>query len=95
VAKAPIEIRSLARLHTEKAVKTLVDIMGDSECPPAARVAAATSLMDRGWGKPHQTSDITVRQAIAKDLSDNELASIATGSGEGAAEPSIDPSQLN
>jgi hypothetical protein len=95
VAKAPIEIRSLARKHTQAAIDTLEEIMKDKQCPPAARAASAVALMDRGWGKPHQTSDVTVRQAVAKDLSDNELADIATGSGEGAAEPSIDPSQLN
>lgn len=95
MAKAPVEIRSLARSHTDKALKVLKEIMEDATIQAGARVSAAVALLDRGWGKPHQTSDITVRKAIAKDLADDELADIALGSGEGAAEPALDPSQLN
>jgi formate dehydrogenase maturation protein FdhE len=95
VAKAPIEIRSLARSHTDKALKTLKDIMEDVQVQASARVAAAVALLDRGWGKPQQSVDMTVRRLIAKDLADDELADIAAGSSEGAAEAPIDPSQLN
>lgn len=51
MTKAPTEIKSLARSHTEQAVKVLVGIMNQRKAPPAARVAAANSLIDRGWGK--------------------------------------------
>jgi hypothetical protein len=54
MAKAPTEIRSLARSHTEAALNTLVGIMNQSEAPAAARVAAANGVLDRGWGKPTQ-----------------------------------------
>jgi len=54
MAKTPTEIKSLARSHTETALNTLVGIMNQSEAPAAARVAAANSLLDRGWGKPTQ-----------------------------------------
>ncbi len=54
MAKAPPQIRSLARGHTETAINVLVGIMNQTEAPPAARVQAATSLLDRGWGKPAQ-----------------------------------------
>jgi hypothetical protein len=91
MAKAPTDIRSLARAHTGSAIKVLAGIMNESEAPASARVSAATALMDRGWGKPHQTSDVTVRRAIAKDLADDELANIALGGGEGAADETIDP----
>ena len=45
------EIRELARQHTDTAVATLVEIYktGRNE---SARVAAATAILDRGWGKP-------------------------------------------
>jgi hypothetical protein len=33
--------------------------MLDTEAPPAARIAAATALLDRGYGKPLQTIDMT------------------------------------
>jgi hypothetical protein len=54
MAKAPTEIRSLARSHTETAINTLVGIMNKDSAPEASRVAAANSLLDRGWGKPSQ-----------------------------------------
>jgi hypothetical protein len=62
VAKAPAEIRSLARAHTELALNTLAGIAKNSTSDPA-RVAASTALLDRGWGKAeqHTTSETTVR----------------------------------
>jgi hypothetical protein len=54
MSKSPSEIRSLARAHTPKAINTLVGIMGQAKAPAAARVAAANSLLDRGWGKSPQ-----------------------------------------
>jgi hypothetical protein len=54
MAKAPIEIRSLARSHTDKAINTLVEIMENREVNESARVSAANSLLDRGWGKAPQ-----------------------------------------
>lgn len=54
MAKASSEIKSLARAHTESALKTLAGIMNQVEAPPAARVTAAQALLDRGWGKPAQ-----------------------------------------
>jgi hypothetical protein len=57
MAKNLTDIRSLARGHTEGALATLASIMHSDEAPPAARVAAANSLLDRGWGKPAQPID--------------------------------------
>lgn len=54
MAKAPTEIRSLARSHTETALNTLAKIMVAEDAPHAARVSAASALLDRGWGKPAQ-----------------------------------------
>jgi len=52
--KAPTQIRSLARGHTETAVNVLAGIMNKEEAADSARVAAASALLDRGWGKPTQ-----------------------------------------
>ena len=41
MAKTPLEIASLARMHTKKAVKTLAAIMNEPHAPYAARVAAS------------------------------------------------------
>lgn len=54
MAKAPTEIRSLARKHTVQAINCLAGIMNRKDAPEAARVSAANSLLDRGWGKPNQ-----------------------------------------
>lgn len=56
MAKSPIDIRSLARSHTEMAIKTLAGIAQNGE-QEAARVRAAEALLDRGWGKPTQPVD--------------------------------------
>lgn len=57
MAKSLTEIRSAARSHTEAALNCLVGIMGQADAPPSARVAAANSILDRGWGKPAQPVD--------------------------------------
>ena len=51
--KAPADLRSLARAHTELSVQTLAGIArnGTSE---QARVSAASALLDRGWGRAPQ-----------------------------------------
>ena len=54
MAKAPTDIRSLARVHTERALQVLQGIMCEAKAPSAARVAAAQALLDRGWGKAVQ-----------------------------------------
>ena len=55
MTKAPVEIRSLARAHTESAIRTIAHVMANEDAPASARVAAAEALLDRGWGRPKQT----------------------------------------
>jgi hypothetical protein len=52
--KAIAEIRSLARSHTKTAVNVLVGVMRSKDATHAARVSAANSILDRGWGKAAQ-----------------------------------------
>ena len=54
MAKTPLQIKSLARAHTERALQVLAGIMDAESAPHSARVQAATALLDRGWGKPTQ-----------------------------------------
>ncbi len=42
----------MARQFTPEAVKTLVDVLLDTKEKGAARVAAAETLLSRGWGRP-------------------------------------------
>ena len=59
------EVIALAREHTELAITTLVDIAKQTKAAPAARVAAASALLDRGWGKPAQAIQATTTNASA------------------------------
>jgi hypothetical protein len=72
MAKSLTEIKSLARQHTGRAIAVLAAIMDQEKAPPAARVAAANSLMDRGWGKAAQA-------ITGGDEDDNPLRLIVTG----------------
>lgn len=54
MSKTPTEIKSLARAHTDAAIKTLVGIMNQPAASDASRVAAVKELLDRGWGKATQ-----------------------------------------
>lgn len=58
VNKATADIREAAQLYTEAALAVLVEVMqtGDSA---AARVAAANSVLDRGHGKPKQSTEVS------------------------------------
>ena len=49
--RIPPNLRSLARAHTELSIKVLAGIASAEDAPPAARVAAAAMLLDRGWGR--------------------------------------------
>ncbi|WP_315704569.1 MULTISPECIES: hypothetical protein [unclassified Bradyrhizobium] len=54
MAKTLTDIRSLARSHTRSAILALAGVMRSKDASHAARVSAATALLDRGWGKPPQ-----------------------------------------
>jgi hypothetical protein len=45
-------VRALALQHSEAAVGTLVQMMTSEKTPHAARIAAASAVLDRGIGKP-------------------------------------------
>jgi hypothetical protein len=47
-------LRELARERTEAALDTLTAIMKNPKAPAAARVSAATAILDRGYGRPCQ-----------------------------------------
>lgn len=76
------EVQTLARQSTAEAVETLRDIMRDKKAPPAARVTAANSILDRGYGRPSQTINSGGRDTPLEQLSDAELNAIAAGPDE-------------
>jgi hypothetical protein len=78
------EVQALAREHTKEAVETLRDIMLDKKAPPAARVAAANSILDRGYGRPSQTINPGGRDKPLDQMTDAELQAIIDGENTGA-----------
>jgi hypothetical protein len=51
-------VRVAARELTPDAMDTLKQVMKDPKVPAAARVSAATAVLDRGHGRPAQKVDI-------------------------------------
>ena len=79
------EVKALAREYTTEAVERLAHWMrqdGDA----GASVKATTTLLERAWGKPEATINTNVRSSPV-ELTDSELAAIATGRSDGTAEP--------
>jgi Family of unknown function (DUF5681) len=54
----PIDVKKLARAHTREALAALVEITNDRKQKAGDRILAANSLLDRGFGRPHQSIDI-------------------------------------
>jgi hypothetical protein len=73
------DVQELARQQSPQAINTLAEIMGDEKAPPAARVAAANALLDRGYGKPTQPISQTLAKIDPSTMSDEELAAIVRG----------------
>ncbi len=66
-------VRDLAQEYTVEAIESLVEIMRSQEAPPAARATAASAVLDRGWGRPHTTSDVKLETV---DTAQSHLAAI-------------------
>lgn len=46
-----LAIRDQAQQHGEEAISVLAGIMRDTEAPPAARISAASEILNRGYGR--------------------------------------------
>jgi len=57
------DVRELARAHAASAMNALVQIVEDKNAPAAARVAAANSLLDRGYGKSEAKLEANITSA--------------------------------
>jgi hypothetical protein len=88
-AKIPEDVKEAARAHTEEAIRTLAEIMGDSAAQPGARVRAAESLLNRAWGSPESTTTVNVNKNV-RDLSTAEILAALAASGVVGAEAGAD-----
>jgi hypothetical protein len=78
------EVQTLARECTQQAIETLKDIMHNNKAPAAARVAAANSLLDRGYGRPSQTINQGTTRTELEGMSEAELKAFIQGELEAA-----------
>src|SRR5512140_280147 len=80
------DVQELAREKSPEAIETLANVMRDDKAPPAARVAAANALLDRGYGKPTQPISQTLAKVDPSSLSDHELAAIVANGASASAQ---------
>ena len=72
----PPEVREAAKAKTVEAIETLASIMRDDKAPAAARVSAATALLDRGHGRPAQSVQVDDRRRDVSDMTTDELIAV-------------------
>ena len=86
-------VTTLARRYTEAAVGLLGKMIEDEKVPPAARVAAAQALLDRGWGKAPLQINLDVKAkfddflreigiAVATDVTEEAIGVYPAGRGD-------------
>jgi hypothetical protein len=73
------------------------NLIGLARAGEPGALQAIREIADRLDGKPKQEAEVTLRQALARELSDDDLAAIALGAGdeEVEADPKSDPTKLN
>lgn len=59
VSEAKRQISEMAKEYGETALQVLVDIAVNDQEPSSSRVSAAMALLDRGYGKPSQSVDVS------------------------------------
>jgi hypothetical protein len=57
-------VQDLARQYTVPAIEALAEIIRNKKAPPAARVAAANAILDRGYGRPAQSLEVSGGQVL-------------------------------
>jgi hypothetical protein len=70
VKKSERDVKAIARGHGRSMVKVLAGIATNADAQPSARVAAANSLLDRGFGKPEQHTSLDVTHDVTAFLRD-------------------------
>ena len=69
------DVADAARECTQDAIDTLFAIMKDPKAPAAARISAATALLDRGYGRPPQGIELSTQPDLTH-LSDEDLETL-------------------
>jgi len=71
-------LQQSTELESPSSAETLRQICADSAAPHAARVSAASALLDRGWGKPLQGVAMmaAARPKTAQEMTDDVLLAL-------------------
>jgi hypothetical protein len=96
------DMRQLAREHGPDAIAKIRAIMDDENAPHMARLNAANSLLDRGYGRPGQSVElhgnaggpIQTEQPSALEIIESRLAAIRERMQAGN-DPENDPKLLS
>jgi hypothetical protein len=62
------KVTELARQHTDDAIRVLAEIALDPKAPKPSRIAAASRLLDQGWGRPPQSVAISHSDEIPEAI---------------------------
>lgn len=71
------DLKAAAKQHSPEAFRFLLDTMRDTTAGVQHRLNAATQILDRGWGKPTNHTEISV--GVYDKLSDEELIKFISG----------------
>ena len=52
--RSQLDLRNVAREHAQEALALIVKVLNSPRATPQARIAAARSLLERGWGESLQ-----------------------------------------
>ena len=78
------DVKELAKEMTPKAMKALEGVLDSETAPPAAKVSAASVILDRGWGKPKQSIEgqvgLTLERTILMATEREERQAFPAGS---------------
>jgi len=65
--KRQVDLRSLARAYTESAVRR-IEGLAEKATSEGVRLEANKILLDRGWGKPANTTEVTGKDGEAFEI---------------------------
>lgn len=67
--KRDLDLAAKAHRHARKAIEALVEIVGNRELHSPARISAAHSLLDHGYGSSPRAIDVSVTDDFSQQLS--------------------------
>ena len=73
VSEAKKQLSEMAKVHGKTALNVLVEVATNDAEPATSRVSAAVALLDRGYGRPQQSMDLSNEDGSLTARPDNEI----------------------